>query len=459
MKLINTTDWQEPLLLAKAAEKISADMVFLYSGFMSKHSGRYSILALHKIDAVKTNLAKLEQKLSDNKDKYENCWFGYLSYDLKNQLEKLPKEKPNQIKYPKLIMAKFALIIEFDHKSKTIKTYIDETHKKAAVTTWETIKKSISEYSKTKNNNLEIPLSAIELCSNMSKQEYLSKVGVIKSAILDGKLYQANLTRKFYGNSKTKINGFNIFEKLCSLSPSTYSAFIKFDDLNIISSSPECFLTINKEGTVTTRPIKGSAARNSNKKLDQELITKFKNSIKDRAENLMIVDLSRNDLAKSCDVGSVKVHELFTIETYKTIHHMVSTITAKKAKTKNFHSSTLDVIKGCFPPGSMTGAPKIAAMKLCSKLEKYQRGIYSGAIGWFGGDGSADLSVVIRTIITRDKYFEFQTGGAIVYDSVPINEYKETLLKAKAIAKVLGITKKQLEEARPTQHNAGRSFS
>jgi anthranilate/para-aminobenzoate synthase component I len=202
------------------------------------------------------------------------------------------------------------------------------------------------------------------------------------------------------------------------------------------------FLSLDTLGNVETRPIKGSAPRFEDKEKDQNSKNELQSSEKNRAENLMIVDLMRNDLSRNCVTGSVSVDSLFDVTTYATVHHMSSTIRGKKKPD----IATLDLVKGCFPPGSMTGAPKIKAMELCSELEQQARGVYSGAIGWFSGDGACDFSVVIRTLIMQGRRFEFQVGGAIVSDSDPIEEWRETLTKARGIAKALDIPIEKLAQ-------------
>ena len=212
-------------------------------------------------------------------------------------------------------------------------------------------------------------------------------------------------------------------------------------DTYILSSSPELFLNIDKSGHISTRPIKGTSARFADETLDRKSREELAGSAKDQAENLMIVDLMRNDLSRSCIPGSVTTSSLFEITSHANVHHMSSTISGQKKP----ECSTLDAIKYCFPPGSMTGAPKIMAMNLCSRLEELERGIYSGAIGWLGGDGSGELSVVIRTMLIKGNKFEFQVGGGIVADSVPEKEFKETIDKAKGILASLGLSPADLE--------------
>lgn len=404
--------WIEPPEAARAVAAEYQDFVFLYSSAQTSYSGRYSYLAFSKEEEVASDdWQALESRLTSNQKSLENAWFGYLSYDLKNSLEpNLPKEK-EALNYPLIHMMRFGTILKFDHYHQTL-----ECHGKP----WK--------YRQTNAKQLDISIQS--LSSNMTKSEYLKKVRHIQQAILEGDLYQANLTRKFFGEFSKAPNVIELFAKLCTSSPAPFSALLKFGSRAILSSSPESFLSIDTNGHVETRPIKGSAALK-----DASIISE-----KNKAENLMIVDLMRNDLSKSCVPSSVKVTGLFDVTEHATLAHLSSTISGQKRK----ELSTLDVIKGCFPPGSMTGAPKLAAIKLCTELECQPRGIYSGALGWFGGDGSAELSVVIRTLIIEGKKCEFQVGGAITSGSDPQEEWHETLLKAKGIAKTLNLSQQAL---------------
>jgi len=196
----------------------------------------------------------------------------------------------------------------------------------------------------------------------------------------------------------------------------------------ILSSSPECFLTLLPDGSVESRPIKGTAPKS-------EPPEQLAASPKDRAENLMITDLMRHDFSQHCVPGTVKVPELFGVTSYQTLHHMHSTVTGQRLAGV----SALQMLESCFPPGSMTGAPKKAVIQWCAAQEKQARGVYSGALGWVNGQGAGDFSVVIRTLLLHDTRFEFQVGGGIVADSAPVKEWEETLTKAKGIMKALGL--------------------
>ncbi len=413
-----TIAWQHPLELA--AQITEPYWVLLYSGVRTGYSGRYSLLACGLRKKISANdFSEFEAALSVNKPSFENAWFGYLGYGLKNTLEKLEVDEQSWLNMPSLLMMNFSNIYQFDHDTRTLILWSDRTN--PARLQSQPILKTLP--------------GAVITGSNMTNDEYLHKAAQVIEKIHAGDLYQANLTRKFYGEFAETPNYFALFAKLCEVSPAAFSSFIRMENNYIISSSPESFLNIDADGNIITRPIKGTAPRGADKQSDDELRKKLSESEKDRAENLMIVDLMRNDLAKSCIPGSIKTESLFDVTTHATIHHLSSTVSGKKMAS----CSALDVVKNSFPPGSMTGAPKIRAINLCSELEKQERGVYSGAIGWFGGDGSCDLSVVIRTLLVKDKKFEFQVGGGIVADSTPEKELAELISKAKGILLALNI--------------------
>ncbi|MDA0902091.1 MAG: anthranilate synthase component I family protein [Proteobacteria bacterium] len=429
-----TLNWQNPLHIAYALSvdaTYNQDWVFLYSGLSEGSNNGHSYLALFpKEQVIADDFAALTQRLAKG-----GKWFGYLGYGLKDCLEDLPKDQPSFIKLPKLWMVNFHLVLIFDHKKQQIiANYSAESF----------LQKIPSPVDPTLIKKDAKPLGIEKMQSNFSKKQYLDKLEYIRQRISEGDLYQANLTRKFYSYLQEKeFNKFEIFLKLNQSSPANFSSFIKLGDNYIISSTPELFVKVAADGSVISSPIKGTAPRFSDPKLDQLSKEKLAKSAKEVGENLMIVDLVRNDLSRTCQIDSVKVENLFKITSYKTVHHMSSDICA--IKKENF--SALDVVKNAFPAGSMTGAPKIKAMEICSELERDERGVYSGAIGFFDGDDDAcNLSVVIRTIIIQDNKLEFQVGGAITFDSNAQEEWQETINKAKGVAQALGIELKDLEE-------------
>ncbi|MFZ4125222.1 MAG: anthranilate synthase component I family protein [Rickettsiales bacterium] len=409
--------WHEPLDLAQYFRD-EPYLFLLYSGRKEAHTGRYSYLG---VGAAQTKKFQSFSEMPENGN-----WFGYLSYAMRHDVEQYTLSKPTIIDLPAARFSKPEHLFIFDHETKTVKYH----------------GKSMPELPKSLDKHQSAPAPIItNLESNFTDDGYITAVEATIARIEAGDFYQANLTRKYWGNV-SNANHFDIFLRLCESSPAPYSAFLKWNDTAIISSSPECFLSIDDDNTITARPIKGSAGRSDNARDDARIVEELLHSPKDHAENLMIVDLLRNDLARVSEAGSVHVTEQSGLYSYATIHHLISTI---KSKLKATFSRT-DVLRACFPPGSMTGAPKIAAVEWCNLHEKLERGIYSGAIGWLGEGNQCDFSVVIRTIIIEDNQFEFQVGGGIVADSNPAKELEETRIKARGICKALGITLMQLQQ-------------
>lgn len=426
--------WADPLSFLPSLSVAPLDCwVLLYSGMKTTFTGRYSFLALKSERSLKSEcLASLEEALltSSLAGSPLDNWFGYLGYGLKNSMEMLPYDTASlYFPLPNMWMVQYRLVLVFDHEAKQITVWAKTEADFAFLPTSTPL---------STNNAAKIEI----LESNMTSAEYLQKVTAIQQKIKEGDLYQANLTRKFFGSLSPDYSPISIFQHLCTLSPAPYSALLKLGDCYILSSSPEQFINLDCDGKVSTRPIKGTSPRYADQEQDSNSKLCLQESEKNRAENLMIVDLMRNDFARGCKVGSVKVESLYDISSYATIHHLSSTISAQKKEKV----TPIELMKYCFPPGSMTGAPKIKAMELCSQLEKQERGVYSGCIGWINAGGSADLSVVIRTLLLREGRFEFQVGGAIVADSIPEEERQETFNKAKAIAQVLGIEIEALEK-------------
>jgi para-aminobenzoate synthetase component 1 len=419
-------DWIDPIIIAKNIanhHSFSENFIFLYSALNLEYKKSTSYISFDLKDKIlANNFDQIEQKILQNP---EENYFGYLSYELKNEIEDFKKINKNYLKIPKLYFANFHFNLIFDHdKKEIICRFPDHLEEKFQ----DSIQNIIA------NNNFDPQkLKISKLDNNFSDSEYLDKIQQIQNKIAKGDFYQANLTRKFFGKCQKKDDYFDIFHHLMQISPGNYSAFLKFEDLNIISSSPELFLDIN-HWQVKSAPIKGTSPRSEDKIEDRKNLEYLKNSNKEKAENLMIVDLVRNDLSRNCQPNSVRTKNLFKISSFKKIHHMVSEIIGKKSPDKN----NIDIIKGCFPPGSMTGAPKIKAMEICDELEQIERGIYSGAIGLINYN-ICKLSVVIRTLIIDDDKFEFQSGGAITFDSNPQMELQESKDKNKGIENLLEI--------------------
>ena len=262
---------------------------------------------------------------------------------------------------------------------------------------------------------------------------YLSDVRRCLDWIGQGETYQVCLTNEFVCNSE--IEPLDLYRTMRRVNPAHYAAFIRWPGGAVLSASPERFLTIAPDGHVETKPIKGTIKRDADEVRDLRLAEQLRTSEKDRAENVMIVDLLRNDLSRNCRPGSVHVPKLFDVESYRTVHQLVSTVRGDLLPGK----STIGLIRGAFPGGSMTGAPKIRTLELIDSLENRPRGIYSGALGWLGDDGAADLNIVIRTIVATPGRLSIGVGGGIVAASTPEGEFAEMLLKAEASIKSIVI--------------------
>lgn len=415
--------WRDPLRVAEALYRRAPHdhFAFFYSGLQTDYSGNISLIALNPVEILATETwERLAQELTTNAPAFANAWAGFLQYEL---AEHLPITAPTVFPLPPIGMVRYATWLRFDHATFTVECFGE----------------AISWPDDAVHAPPAIP-PVTSLGSNLSRDAYWHIVSDTRDAIHAGEFYQANITRKFFGEFAAAPDAFTLFAALCQRSPAPYSAFIQWNDTHIISSSPERFITADNTGVLRTRPIKGSAPRYTDPATDNAARMALENSEKDRAENLMIVDLMRNDMARVCVPGSVRTTDLHSVHSYATIHHMSSEVVGRLAPA----ATSLAAVRACFPPGSMTGAPKIRAMQWCAAQEAVARGVYSGALGWFGGDGSMDVSVVIRTVLLHGKRFEFQVGGGIVADSDPHMEWRETLTKARAIADILGITAEEL---------------
>jgi para-aminobenzoate synthetase component 1 len=428
MPFTQSFPWIEPLAFARAVLDSrmtdTTHLALLYSGVQAGYSGRYSYVAFDPAQIISSRSLAAFSEVAATAPQ-DACWFGYLGYGLKDALETLPADTPTRYKAENLLMVRYRNVLRFDHELQKIEVIVGT-------------------YPLWVQEIAPLPDAALPAAritgSSMTGSEYLSKVATITENIAAGELYQANLTRKFYGEFSEVPSDFAVFAALCRHSPAAYSAFLRCSDFSVLSSSPEMFLSCEGKGCLRTRPVKGTAPRSADPAADEISRRTLENSAKDRAENLMIVDLMRNDLSRSCVPGSVQTSALFEINSHAQVHHMSSTITG----TLQPGASMIDAIGHCFPPGSMTGAPKIRAMRICSELEGIARGIYSGALGWLNKAGDCELSVVIRTLILEGKNFEFQVGGGITFDSSPERERQETIDKARGILAALSISESEL---------------
>ena len=353
---------------------------------------------------------------------------GYFSYDLGRSLENLPSLSEDDLDFPDMKVGIYSWAIVVDHLNKKTVIVADKTDLRMR-REWDDLVKYISDTSNVKTKRIEYKVLS-EVKSNMAEATYKTAFNKIKSYIQEGDCYQVNLAQRF--SASVEGSAWQAYCILRNINPSPFSAYLNYADFQILSNSPERFLSV-KDNVVETKPIKGTRPRSKVSYEDDALMRELAHSKKDQAENVMIVDLLRNDISKNCALGSVKVPKLFDIESYPNVHHMVSTITGKLRD----HRSAIDLLRGSFPGGSITGAPKLRSMEIIEELEPHRRGIYCGAIGYISNDGNMDTNIAIRTILHKNHHMYFYAGGGIVYDSEVSAEYQETFDKAAAMMQVL----------------------
>lgn len=353
-------------------------------------------------------------------DKKKNCWlFGHLNYDLKNELEQLSSNHDDYIGFPNFFFFEPAAIFRLNEKELIIES--DNPN--------EVFEKLEQIYS---SNDEETSGRNIEIKHRIQKEEYISIINRLKQHILRGDCYEINFCQEFFA-SPALVDPLVIYKKLSEISPNPFSALYRLNDKWLICASPERFLKKERR-KILSQPIKGTAKRIQDDKFsDEKSKADLFQSDKDRTENVMVVDLVRNDLSKVCVEGSVKVDELFGIYSFPQVHQMISTVSGELKSNISF----TNVLGATFPMGSMTGAPKKRVMELIEKYEKTKRGIFSGAVGYISTNSDFDFNVVIRSIMynSSNKYLSFQTGSAITFYSDPEKEWDECMLKAEAMKK------------------------
>lgn len=356
-----------------------------------------------------------------------NDWiFGYLAYDLKNELEDLQSTNSDTIAAANMHFFQPQLLVSV--KGNQVDVLVHDNYINKPI-----IQESIDFIFSTYEEHITKSENTLEIKHRINKQQYLKSIDHIRQHIKLGDIYELNFCQEFYAKN-IELKPTEVFKKLIHKSPVPFSAFQRFDDIYLMSASPERF--IQKVGNkIISQPIKGTARRETDPVKDTEAINNLQNDEKERAENIMIVDLVRNDLAHTAKKNSVKVEELCKIYSFEQVHQMVSTISSEMSEQFDF----VDVLQTTFPMGSMTGAPKIRAMQLIEQYEETKRGIYSGAVGYISPNGDFDFNVIIRSLVYNktNKYLSFIAGGAITFQSNPEKEYAESLLKAEAIREIL----------------------
>ena len=397
----------------------------------NEHKDKYaSFDALMAVDAQSALVSDYQDaftKLKDYRNSHQDWLFGYLSYDLKNDIEQLSSKNPDQLQFPELFFfqPKRLIMIKGDRVDFCYLSELKDTIQKD----YESISSGLDLVDPT----AELTHAPIKIRMRIFKDKYFSDVQKMLDHIHRGDIYEANFCQEFYMED-AEIAPVNTFKELNAISYPPFAAYLKLLDKHLLSASPERYL--KKQGSkIISQPIKGTAKRSSHKAEDLKLKSELQSNKKERAENIMIVDLVRNDLSKNAIKGSVVVEELCEVYSFAQVHQMISTVVAEIPDD----TDPVDIIKESFPMGSMTGAPKISAMKIIEGLEASKRGLYSGAVGYFSPEGDFDFNVVIRSILYNEtnKYVSYSVGSAITAKALPEREYEECLLKAKAMKQVL----------------------
>lgn len=379
------------------------------------------MLAAGTKQKIETAAGKTFESLRHFYDHEYDWMFGHLGYDLKNETEQLSSMNFDGINFPDCCFFVPEIVVQLTNTQVTI--YCDDDA--------EPIFSAITSCA----GNIE-PCQPVQLKirNRISPEDYISIVKKLQQHILRGDCYEINFCQEFYATNAV-IEPSSVYCTLVSQSPNPFSAFYKFNDRYCICASPERYFR-KKADKIFSQPIKGTAIRNlENKELDEQNRLQLSNSDKEKSENVMVVDLVRNDLSKVCKEGTVQVEELFGIYSFPQVHQMISTISGELKEDTDW----IDVVKATFPMGSMTGAPKKRVMEIIERYEQTRRGLFSGAIGYVDPAGDADFNVVIRSILynSSSKYLSFQAGSAITFYSDPEQEYQECLLKAAAIKEIL----------------------
>ena len=395
------------------------------------------------LDNMRQTIKKYKPLNYDSKSGFFGGAVGYMAYDIINQIENLHLEKRDQLNVPDLYFIVPKSVIIFDHLKHTIKlacnVFIDK--KEQAATLYDAAVKRIGELKKLIKSPEELPLFSLEkvvgnmdFSSNMTREEFCSMVKKAKESIYKGDAFQIVLSQRL----KVPFNGnaLNLYRALRIVNPSPYMFLINFPGFNLVGSSPE-ILVKEEEGKVTIRPIAGTRKRGENEEKDKELEAELLADKKEIAEHVMLVDLARNDIGRVCKGGSVAPSQLMVVERYSHVMHIVSNVKGELAKDKD----AFDLLKACFPAGTVSGAPKIRAMEIIEDLEPDKRGPYAGAVCYFDFGGNFDSCITIRTALLKEGMAYVQAGAGIVYDSVEENEYQESINKAKALLRAIELAK------------------
>jgi para-aminobenzoate synthetase component 1 len=466
-RIEDTTDWVDPLA-ALAVLKDESCPALLYSGLPDHRSSRYSILACSPLAdltlrssearivwhaggrrrterlacgdpfALLRRLAPIASGGSVAGLPFTGGAIGWLGYGLRRAIERLPAASPDPLDQPDAWFAIYDASLVFDHRERTVSIITvpaslptplarkrERERRRHLRLVLEAARRSRAAERPDKRRVLTKARPAT------SRSQYLKHVRRVLDLIAAGDLYQANLSHRI--SCDLRRDPHDLFRALMRRNPSPFAAYLGAPDVQVVCASPERFVSL-RDGVARSSPIKGTRPRGASAEADRRLARELTRSPKDRAENVMIADLVRNDLGRVCAPGTIRAETLCGLETFATVHHLVYTITGRLRPDKD----RIDLLRALFPGGSMTGAPKIRAMEVIADLEGEERGIYSGSIGYLSRDGAVDFNIVIRTIVCAGRRADLRVGGGIVADSDPADEYRETLDKARALLDALG---------------------
>lgn len=427
MRTIISKSIENPLELKKQLLLWSnqfREVVFLDSNNYNQTYSNYDcVLAVDALTSIKTDFEKAFEDLHQYQSQTKDWLFGYLSYDLKNDIEDLESNNYDGLEFPDLYFFQPKKLFLLKGSQLEIQ-YLNMCDDEIDNDFLEIEQQDLCDFATLRETKIQ---------QRISKEDYITKVDKMLEHIHRGDIYEANFCMEFYAEN-AMIEPLEIYQKLNAISEPPFAVYFKNAHQYLISASPERYL--KKENTkVISQPIKGTSKRFSDSELDELSKKELSEDPKERSENIMIVDLVRNDLSKTATKGSVEVEELCGIYSFKQVHQMISTIVSNVEHT----TSPIEILRTTFPMGSMTGAPKISAMNIIENLEETKRGLYSGAVGYFTPNGDFDFNVVIRSILynSKNQYLSFSVGSAITSLSEPVKEYEECLLKAKAMFEVL----------------------
>lgn len=441
--------WTKPCFIFSHFENQMGN-VMLESAESRAQCGRYSFIGIdpfktivskhtkaNPFSSLATEIAKYPLLFHPDLPPFQGGAAGFFSYDLYHYLEKIHAHREDDMEFPDLGVGFYDLVIGFDHvleRAWIFSSGYPETDSIARLKRAQQRQDWLLRELEQIQPKILTKVCQLEknIHSNFTGSSYQNAVKKVIQYILEGDIFEANISQRFQTFLPEGLSPYDLYLRLRSVNPAPFAAFLNFGKTVLVSASPERFLKCENR-KIETRPIKGTRPRGKTRVDDEAFANDLIMSQKDHAENVMIVDLLRNDLSRVCEAHSVKVPQLCALESYQSVHHLVSVVTGQ---LKNpYHA--IDLLCATFPGGSITGAPKIRAMEIIAEIEPPARGPYCGSIGYIGFNGDMDTSITIRTFAIQNNKVTFQAGGAVVADSDPFAEYEETLTKAKALRRAL----------------------